>query len=104
MAQSLILCDVLARPRHSLHRNNLRLGLALHVVSERPRWAIARLVRLSTMAIRFAALAITLGQTSRPQITQVGELPFQTLALSFEFGERCGHRVSFYLTGYNTVR
>src|ERR1035438_2868968 len=46
--------------------NNLRRGLALHVMSERPRGAMARLVRLSAMAIRFAALAVTLHQTSRP--------------------------------------
>ena len=104
MAQTLILRDVLARLRHKRFRNNLRRGLALHVMSERPRRAMAWLVRLSAMAIRFAALAITLHQTSRTQITQVGELPFQTLALSFEFGEGSGHMASFYLAVYNTVR
>jgi hypothetical protein len=31
-------------------------------------------------------------------------LPFQTLALSFEFGEGSGHMASFYLAVYNTVR
>jgi hypothetical protein len=65
---------------------------------------MARLVRLSAMAIGLAALAITLHQTSRPQITQVRELPFQALALGLEFGQRCGHETSFYLTVYNTVR
>src|ERR1035438_6691881 len=104
MAQTLIFRDVLARLRHKRFRNNLRRGLALHVMSERPRGAMARLVRLSAMAIRFAALAVTLHQTSRPQITQVGELPFQTIAVSFEFGERCGHMGSFCLTVYHTVR
>ena len=104
MAQTLIFRDVLARLRHKRFRNNLRRGLALHVMSERPRGAMARLVRLSAMAIRFAALAVTLHQTSRPQITQVGELPFQTIAVSFEFGERCGHMDSFCLTVYHTVR
>src|ERR1022692_2917056 len=65
---------------------------------------MARLVRLSTMAVRLTALAVTFQQASRTQITQVGELPFQALALNFEFGHRCGHGTSFYLTVYITVR
>jgi len=84
MAQTLILRDVLTRLWHERFRDNSRHGLAFHIVSERPRGAMAWFAWQRAMAIRFAALAVTLHQTSRAQITQIGQLLFQTLALSFK--------------------
>ena len=46
---------------------------------------MARLIRLSAVAIRFTALAVALRQTARSQVTQIGELHFQMIALCFEF-------------------
>jgi hypothetical protein len=66
--------------------------------------SMARLVGLSIIAIRFTALAITRHQTPSCKSPKSVSCRFGHIPLSFEFGERCGHVASFYLTAFNTVR
>src|ERR1035437_8730343 len=60
MTQPPILGDLLACLGHECFRNDSGRGLAFHIMGERPRGAMARIAGLGTMAVRFAALAVTL--------------------------------------------